>query len=150
MKIAVSSTGKGLESQSSPVFGRCPWFVVVEIEGKKITGHGDVQNSAAMQAGGAGIASAQIVGNEGATVVISGAVGPRAFDVFQQVGIEAYSGIGGTVKENVMLFIQGKLAKINTPGMMGIGMGRGFGSGAGRGMGRGKGFGAGRGMGRRQ
>ena len=106
MKIAVSSTGQGLKSQTSPVFGRCPWFVIVETDGKKITGHKDVQNGAAMQAGGAGIMAAQTVGNEGANVVISGAVGPRAFGVFQQVGIEAYAGTEGTVEENVMRFIQ--------------------------------------------
>ncbi len=148
MKIAVSSTGQGLKKQLSPVFGRCPWFVIVETDGKKITGHKDVQNSAAMQAGGAGIAAAQIVGNEGATAVISGAVGPRAFAVFQQVGIEAYAGTPGTVEDNVIQFSEGKLAKINAPGMMGAGMGGGgFGAGMGRGMGggRGGGFGAGRG-----
>jgi predicted Fe-Mo cluster-binding NifX family protein len=133
MKVAVSSTGQGLESQTSPVFGRCPWFVIVEVENGNIKGHKDVQNSAAMQAGGAGIMAAQTVGNEGAKVVISGAVGPRAFGVFQQVGIEAYASTPGTVKDNVMQFVQGKLAKISTPGAMGMGMGGGFGAGMGRG-----------------
>jgi predicted Fe-Mo cluster-binding NifX family protein len=144
MKIAVSSTGEGLESQTSPVFGRCPWFVIVETDGKKITGHKSVQNTAAMQAGGAGIAAAQIVGNEGAKVVISGAVGPRAFAVFQQIGMEAYAAAAGTVKENVMQFVQGKLPKISTPGIMGAGMGGGMmGPGMGRGAGRGRGGGFG-------
>ena len=143
MKIAVSSTDKGLKSQSSPIFGRCPWFVIVETDGKKITGYKDVQNNAATQAGGAGTMAAQTVGNEGATIVISGAVGPRAFAVFQQIGIETYTGIPGTVEENVMQFIKGKLAKISSPGMMGAGMGGGFGMG--RGMGKGGGMGSGRG-----
>ena len=145
MKIAVSSTGRGLESQTSPVFGRCPWFVIVETDGKKITGHKDVRNTAAIQPGGAGIMAAQSVGNEGVKTVISGAIGPRAFGVFQQIGIVAYAGTPGTVRENVMQFIQGKLPKISTPGMMGTGMGGGFGGGMGRGMGRGGGFGGGRG-----
>jgi len=147
MKIAVSSTGEGLESQASPIFGRCPWFVIVETDGKKITGSKSVSNGAAMQAGGAGIAAAQTVGNEGATAVISGAVGPRAFGVFQQLGIEAYASSQGTVRENAMQFIEGKLQKISAPGMMGAGMGGGMGgAGSGRGMGRGRGggFGAGR------
>jgi predicted Fe-Mo cluster-binding NifX family protein len=145
MKIAVSSAAQGLKSQASPVFGRCPWFVIVETDGKKITGHRDVQNGAVMQAGGAGIMAAQTVANEGAKVVISGAVGPRAFGVFQQVGIEAYASTPGTVEENVMQFMQGKLAKISAPGVMGVGMGGSFGAGMGRGMGRGGGFGSGRG-----
>ncbi len=141
MKIAVSSTGQGLGSQASPVFGRCPWFVIVETDGKKIIGHKDVQNTAATQAGGAGISAAQTVGNEGTNVVISGAVGPRAFAVFQQVGIEAYAAASATVEENVLRFMQGKLAKVSAPGLMGAGMTGGFG----RGMGRGGGMGAGRG-----
>lgn len=147
MKVAVSSMERGLDGPASPVFGRCPWFVIVETDGKAITGHKDVQNGAAMQAGSAGIAAAQIVGNEGATAVISGAVGPRAFAVFSQLGIVVYAGSQGTVRENVTQFIQGKLPKISAPGMMGVGM-AGFGGGMGRGRGGGFGAGMGRGMGR--
>ena len=146
MKVAVSAMGTGLKAQVSPVFGRCPWFVIVETDGKKITGHKDVQNNSAMQAGSAGIMAAQQAGNEGAGTVISGAVGPRAFAVFNQFGIKAYQGTGGTVEENVNAFMDGNLQEIKTPGMMGFGMGRGFGAGmgTGRGGGRGGGFGRGR------
>ena len=143
MKLAVSSSGPGLNSQTSPIFGRCPYFVIVEIAGKEIKGHVDVRNQAMMQAGGAGIMAAQTVGNQGVKSVISGAVGPRAFSVLQQLGIETYAGTAGTVKENVEQFIAGKLKSISAPGPMGGGMGLG------RGMGRGLGGGSGAGRGRR-
>jgi len=145
MKVAVSSSGPGLNSQASPIFGRCPYFVIVEIVGKEIKGHVDIQNQAMMQAGGAGIMAAQTVGNQGVKAVISGAVGPRAFAVLQQLGIEMHAGIAGTVRQNVEQFMAGKLQPISAPGPMGFGMGGGMGPGRGMGRGMGGGFGAGRG-----
>ena len=147
MRIAISSTGQGLDSQMSPVFGRCPYFVFVDVdmETKEIKNEKTVPNSAAMQAGGAGVMSAQLVGNEKVEAVISGAAGPRAFGVLQQLGIKIFQGVPKTVKENINLFLEGKLTEVSAPGPMGIGFGRGRGMGrrrgAGMGAGRGGGFG---------
>jgi len=128
MKIAISSIGQDdLSSELSPIFGRCPFFVIVEIENNEIISHKRIENKAVMQAGGAGPMAAQTVANEKVNAVISNAVGPRAFDILQQLNIEVYKAQGATVKEAVDLFIQGKLSKINAPGMMGIGRGTGFG-----------------------
>jgi len=128
MKIAISSIGQDdLSSELSPIFGRCPFFVIVEIENNEIKNHKHIENKAVMQAGGAGIMAAQTVANEKVDAVISNAVGPRAFDILQQLNIEVYKAQGATVKEAVDLFIQGKLSKINAPGRMGIGRGTGFG-----------------------
>jgi len=128
MRIAISSTGQGLDSKLSPLFGRCAFFVIVDIENSEIKNDKTIENKAVMQAGGAGIMAAQIIGNEKVNVVISNAIGPRAFDVLQQLGIEMYKAQGATVKEAVDLFIQGKLTKINMPGTMGIGKDQGFGA----------------------
>ncbi len=128
MRIAISSIGQDdLSSELSPIFGRCPFFVIVEIENNEIKNHKHIENKAVMQAGGAGPMAAQTVANEKVNAVISNAVGPRAFDILQQLNIEVYKAQGATVKEAVDLFIQGKLSKINAPGMMGIGRGTGFG-----------------------
>ena len=126
MRIAISSTGQGLDSKLSPLFGRCAFFVIVDIENNKIKSNKTIENKAVMQAGGAGIMAAQTIGNEKVNAVISNSVGPRAFDVLQQLGIEMYKAQGATVKEAVDLFIQGKLSKISMPGTMGIGRGQGF------------------------
>jgi len=53
MKIAVSSTGQDLNSQISPVFGRCAFFVIADVENNKIKNSKAVENKAIMQAGGA-------------------------------------------------------------------------------------------------
>lgn len=122
MKIAVSSTGPGLESQVDVRFGRCPYFVIVEIEDKEIKGSEDLQNTATAQMGGAGISAAQLVADKGAKAIITGNMGPRAFTVFQQLGIDIYQG-SGTVKEVVEKFIKGELKKMDeATGPMGAGI----------------------------
>jgi len=148
MKIAVSATGKGLDSQVDVRFGRCPNFVIVELEGKEIKGSEDVENTATSQMGGAGISASQLVADKGVKAVITGNMGPRAFQVFSQLGIDVYQGTG-TVREVVEKFADGKLTKISeATGPMFMGnpdAGAGPGAGMGRGMGQGMGRGAGRG-----
>ena len=141
MKIAISSTGDKLDSQISPIFGRCQYFFIVDIENKKIKSSKAIENLAVNQFGGAGVTAAQAVANEKVDVVISGAIGPRAYDVFQQLKIDIYSGVSGTIKENAEKFIEGKLQKISAPGPMGVAKGFGRGAGQGRGQGFGKGQG---------
>jgi predicted Fe-Mo cluster-binding NifX family protein len=139
MKIAVSSNGPGMDSYVDFRFGRCMYFVIVEVEGNKIKGSESIDNTSKDQLGGAGITAAQAVADKGAKVVITGNLGPRAFTVFEQIGIEVYQG-SGTVKEAVEKYMKGELKKISGPtGPMGFnkpGMGRGLGGG--RGMGRGR------------
>ncbi len=114
MKIGISSTGNDLESEVDVRFGRCPYFVIVEIKDKEIKGVKAIENTAAGQAGVAGITAAQIVANEKVEAVISVNMGPRAFDVFQQLGIDIYQG-EGKIKDVVEQFIKGKLTKISAP-----------------------------------
>ncbi len=111
MKLALSSLGKDVNSKLSEVFGRCPYFILVEIENNKIQKTEAIENKSASQQGGAGIASAQMVAEKNAGVVIARTVGPRALDVLKQFNIEVYSG-KGLVKEVIQKFIEGKLKKI--------------------------------------
>ncbi|MEA2003454.1 MAG: NifB/NifX family molybdenum-iron cluster-binding protein [archaeon] len=111
MKIAISSTGKDLDSDVSSTFGRCPYFIIAEIEEEKIKKSEAIENTSADQTGGAGISAAQIVAEKDVSAVISGNVGPRARDVFRQFNIETYSG-SGSVNEAIQKFVDGKLQKI--------------------------------------
>lgn len=117
MKIAISATEKDMENDVDLRFGRCPYFMIVEIEKKEIKDMKVKDNTAAEQLGGAGINAAQIVADEKVDAVITGNMGPRAFDVFNQLGIEVYQG-EGKVKKVVQDFIEGKLKKISGPGPM--------------------------------
>ena len=111
MKIAISSTGETLESQVDARFGRCPYFLIAEIENKEIKNVKAIENTAVDQMGGAGISAAEIVANEKVDVIITVNMGPRAFSVFGQFEIEIYQG-QGKVKDVVQEFIDGKLKEI--------------------------------------
>ncbi|MFH1750360.1 MAG: NifB/NifX family molybdenum-iron cluster-binding protein [Candidatus Micrarchaeota archaeon] len=111
MKIAVSSDGKDLESKVSEIFGRCNYFVLANVEGKKIVKTEALENISAKQPGGAGMAAAQAVVEEGANAVITGNIGPRALDVFRQFGVEVFKG-SGPVKKALKKFLDNKLDKI--------------------------------------
>jgi len=111
MKIAVSSIGKNLESKVDEIFGRCPYFLIVEIVNKKIKGVEVIENTSIDQTVGAGISAAKIISKNGVDAVITGAVGPRALDVLKQFNIQVYNGFG-PIKEAVKKFIDGDLKKI--------------------------------------
>ena len=114
MKIAISSTGKDITSQVDVRFGRCPYFIIVDIEDKKVKNKKIVKNIAMAQGGGAGISAAEIVGNEKVDAVITVNMGPRAFDVLRQLGIKIYQS-QGTVEGVIQKFINGKLEEIKAP-----------------------------------
>jgi predicted Fe-Mo cluster-binding NifX family protein len=142
MKVAVSSTGKDLDSPIDPRFGRCAYFVLVDTEGM---GFEALENEAMGLSGGAGIQAAQLVASRGAKTVITGHCGPNAVRTLNAAGLHVIVDQSGTVREAVEDYKAGKLKNTTEPnvsdhfGMGGGGRGRG---GGGRGMG-----GGGRGMG---
>ncbi len=112
MKVVISSTGEKLESKTSDVFGRCPYFIIAEIKDGKIEKTESVKNESMDQTTGAGVSAAQLVVEKGANVAITENVGPRAKDVLKQFNVEIYSG-EGIVEDVLQKFIDGKLEKIN-------------------------------------
>ena len=87
--------------------------MIVEIDEKekKIKNIKAIENTAAGQFGGAGITASQLVANEKVNAVITTNLGPRAFQVLNQLGIEIYQG-QGKIKSVVEKFMEGKLEKI--------------------------------------
>jgi predicted Fe-Mo cluster-binding NifX family protein len=107
MKIAVTSTGKTLESPVDPRFGRAAYFVLVDTDTGAFEAHDNAQNLNAAQ--GAGIQSAQTVSRLGAGAVITGHCGPKAFRTLRAAGIQVVVGAEGTVAQAVEAFKSGKL-----------------------------------------
>jgi predicted Fe-Mo cluster-binding NifX family protein len=152
MRVCVSATSGSLDAQVDPRFGRCQYFVIVDSE---TTQSEAMPNSSTEAMGGAGIQAAQTIANKGVKALITGNIGPNAYQVLSSAGIEILTGASGTVREAVESFKNGKLRDVATgptasahsgmsPGMGGgMGMGRGMGSGRGMGMGRGMGRGMG-------
>jgi predicted Fe-Mo cluster-binding NifX family protein len=110
MKIAVSSTGKSIESDVSDVFARCPYFIFAEIEKGEIMKTEAMENGNNDQSGGVGISSSRLMAEKNVEAVITGNVGPRAMDVLKQFEIEIYP-YKGSVKDALNDFIQKKIKK---------------------------------------
>ncbi len=110
MKIAITTSGKTLESPVELRFGRAPEFLVFDMETTLFTSVDNTQNLNAAQ--GAGIQSAGNVINAGASVLISGHCGPKAMKVLKTAGIKVYLTEGGTVREAIAAFEAGTLTEI--------------------------------------
>jgi len=145
MKIAVSSKGPTLEDQVDPRFGRCPYFLIVNPASLEFEA---LPNTGAELGGGAGIQSAQLVIEHGASAVLTGSCGPNAVKVLEQGGVHIVTGVSGMVQQVVQQFTAGSLKSSSTsqaPDHFSGGTGSGMGGGGGRGMdGSGRGMGGGR------
>ena len=145
MKVAISSSGKDLNAELDPRFGRCSHFLIIETDNMNVEAF---VNENASLGGGTGIQSAQFVVSKGAQSVITGNCGPNAMQTFSAAGVQVHVGQSGMIKDIVESYKNGELtptAEANTPlhaGMGGMGMGR-------KGMGRGRGMGQGGVMGGR-
>ena len=138
MKIAVSATDDSLDARIDPRFGRCEYFVIVDTETMNFEA---LPNTSRIALSGAGIQAAQAIANKGVQAVLTGNVGPNAFQALSSAGIDIITGVFGTVREAVEKFKSGQLQKITAPTTsVGFGMGRGYGMGMGR---RGSGMGLG-------
>ncbi|MBN1934593.1 MAG: NifB/NifX family molybdenum-iron cluster-binding protein [Anaerolineae bacterium] len=137
MKVVVTASAAGLDAAVSPVFGRCPTYVVVDTDTMQCE---SVENPAVSAPGGAGVQAAQFIVGLGAQAVLSGNVGPNAYGVFQAAGVEVYLTGGGTVRDAVEAYRAGQIQPVsgaNVPAHSGTGGGMGRGGGRGRGMGSG-------------
>lgn len=142
MKVAVSASGNDLDAAIDPRFGRCAYFVIVDIDDMSFD---FFDNESISLGGGAGIQAAQFVASKDVKVVITGNVGPNAVRTLAAAGVEVIIGQTGTVKQAIDDYKTGKLESTVEPNVADhFGMG---GTPAGGGMGRGMGGGMGRGMG---
>jgi len=112
MKIVITSTGKTLDSQVDPRFGRSAYFVIIDTETMDFS---VIENESAAAAGGAGISSGKIVIDAGAQAVLTGNCGPNAERTLTAAGIKLYTGVTGTVAEAIELFKSGKLTQAAGP-----------------------------------
>lgn len=146
MKICVTAGASSLDAPVDPRFGRCPFFVIVDIDSMDVN---SVANTYAGESSGVGIQAAQTIARLGAKALITGNIGPNALQTLTSANIDVYQLQGVTVRDAVDKFKRGELTKISSPTRPahgGMGQGRGP-MGQGKGAGRGGGQGAGRGRG---
>lgn len=110
MTICITASGNTLESPANPSFGRTPYFLFVDPETLEVEA---VENTPG--AHGAGVQAAQTVANKGAAVVITGNVGPNAYQGLSTAGIEIYVGAKGTAKQALDDYRAGRLSRTEVP-----------------------------------
>jgi predicted Fe-Mo cluster-binding NifX family protein len=108
MKIAVTSeTNNGLDSMVAQHFGHAPFFILADVENGEVTATQGVPNPFVN-----GHAPGQVPGfikEQNADVMLSGGMGGRAIQFFEQAGIQAATGASGTVRQSLENFFGGKL-----------------------------------------
>lgn len=129
MIIGIPSTGKALSSSFAQNFGRCPFFIIYDTDTQEIKM--SYANDAQSAAGGAGIQASQSLINNKVEVVIVPQVGPNAWNVLKGANVRIFSGIRGSVQDNIIAFETGELTETSHADSSGRGRG-------GRGQGRGR------------
>lgn len=109
MRIAISAdSNDGLNSTVAHHFGRCPYFVLIDVEDDEVQDVNVVDNPyySAHQPG-------QVPGfikEQGADVMLSGGMGRRAIQFFEQYGIESATGATGTAGSALECYLSGDMA----------------------------------------
>ncbi len=110
MKVGISATGSDLTARVDDRFGRCRWFLIVDSDLLEFTA---LENRHAEEAMGAGVAAAKDLIDERVEAIISGQVGPKAYEVLKAVGIDIFVVSGGiTVKDALEKLTRGELQRM--------------------------------------
>ncbi|MEA3376113.1 MAG: NifB/NifX family molybdenum-iron cluster-binding protein [Chloroflexota bacterium] len=107
-RVAVSADDRnGLDSVVSPHFGRCPYFILVDLDDC------DVQQVTAVENPYYGRHQPgqvpQFIRQQGAGVMLTGGMGRRAIGFFEQYGIQAVTEASGTVRHSLERYLGGEL-----------------------------------------
>jgi len=110
MRIAISlETNNGLDSMVAQHFGRCPYFALVDVDDNKTQTIEVIDNPylSGHQVGEV----PQFINEQQANVMISGGMGGRAIQFFEQFGIQVATGASGTVRGTLETYLGGELRK---------------------------------------
>ena len=107
-KIALAcEDNQELNGQISQHFGRCPYFVLVDVVEGKVQGVQTIDNPYYSQHQPGQVPG--FIRSQEADVMLSGGMGGRAVAFFQQYGIQPVTGAAGTVRQSVDRFLTGQL-----------------------------------------
>jgi len=106
-RVAVSALGASLDDRVDERFGRAAFLLVVDPETLAMESVDNTANRDALQ--GAGLGAAETVSARGATAVITGHLGPKAFQALRVAGINGFDGTGKTVRQAIAALNDGRL-----------------------------------------
>lgn len=113
MKIAVTSTGRELDSPVDPRFGRAAYILIVDSDSMDVEVLDNAVNVNAFK--GAGIQAATMISDKHANVLLTGYCGPNAFKALDAAKIRVAGDVSGTVREAVEAFSTGKVSFASEP-----------------------------------
>ena len=110
MRIAVSAESQdGLDSGISPHFGRCAAFILVDVneDNAQVTTVTSIANPYfhGHQPGQV----PQFISEQGVNVMLTGGMGARAVQFFDQANVESVTGATGTVADSIEAYLSGAL-----------------------------------------
>ncbi|MEA3334960.1 MAG: NifB/NifX family molybdenum-iron cluster-binding protein [Chloroflexota bacterium] len=108
MRIAISlQTNNDLNSIVAQHFGRCPYFALVDMQGNEVQAIEVIDNPyyAGHQVG----EIPRFIHEQKADVMLSGGMGGRAIQFFEQLGIGVATGASGTVRDTLASYNAGEL-----------------------------------------
>ena len=112
MKIAITTTGKTLDAEVDPRFGRATAFAIYDVERDEFELADNAQNLNAAQ--GAGIQAAQNVASKEVSFLLTGHCGPKAFRTLSVAGIKVIIGVKGTIRQAIDDFKADKLTSASS------------------------------------
>ena len=113
MKIAISANGETNESILDVRFGRCEYFQIHDTEKKEIE---ILENLGKCANGGAGIVAANQLIDEKVNVIITGNLGPNAFELMEKAEIKAYKCENISITSVLEKYNNNELEEINISG----------------------------------
>ncbi len=93
MLVVVASSGESLSDLVDSRFGRCPFFIIAEVN-DSIHFVKAVRNPGFSADRGAGLSAAQLIINLNADAVIAHSVGPRAKELLDKFNVTIFIGDG--------------------------------------------------------
>ena len=108
MRIAISvDDSNALDSPISAHFGRCPYFILVDVEGQDVEAVNVVENPYYGNHTPGQVPA--FIHSQGADVMLAGGMGRRAVSFFQQYDIQAVTGASGNVRQALQSYLGGAL-----------------------------------------
>ena len=108
MRIAISAdNSNGIDSVVSPHFGRCPYFVLVDIDGQEVNAVTAVDNPYYGNHRPGQVPA--FINSHSVNVMLTGGMGHRAIMFFEQFGIQPVTGAAGTVRQSLESYLGGAM-----------------------------------------
>ncbi len=110
MRIAISIDDSArLEATSSHHFGRCPYFVLVDITDEKVVGEKVVENPHYAEHRPGQVPD--FIKSLDVDLMISGHMGRRAMEFFKDFGISTATGASGSARQTLDRYLSGELTE---------------------------------------